>query len=190
MDFLSSPGAFWTWLVNIGAAEVARWFLVVLALAALRYSQRVRQKISEWLSVRRQTPSTNSDVPQGRITASQRVARRDEAWWLRRAVRRYLLRHNRWIRKHRFDDAWIQREVSRGHSCFVIMLLWFGFWVLALGLKEIFLISEGPLASSPKTAFGAALPMFAFELFWLRFSGRAGQLISYRNKVRIWRWWH
>jgi len=189
MDFLASPGAFWTWLVNIGATEVARWFLVVLALAALRYSQRARQKISKWLTTRNK-PETSSTISNGRMTAAKRIARRDDAWLLRRAVRRYLLRHNRWIRKHRFDSAWIQREVSRGHACFVIMVLWFGFWVLALGLKEVFLISEGPLASSPKTAFGAALPMYAFELLWLRFSGRAGQLINYRNKVRIWRWWH
>ncbi len=193
MDFLASPGAFLAWLVDIGAAEVARLFLVFLAVGAVRNWHVIRQKLAEHFSARhREQPAGAKATKPAKLlrTPAQRVEQRDSSGWLRRAAKRYRLWNNRWIRRYRFDEAWIQREVSRGHACFMIMLLWFGFWMLAMGLKEVFLLTEGPLSSSPRVALGAALPMYAFELAWLRFSGRAAQLIKYRNKVRIWRWWH
>lgn len=107
---------------------------------------------------------------------------------LRGFARRLDLRERRWIRKHRFDTVWIGREVSRGHASQIIFLLWFGLWIIAMGLKESFQITDAPLARSPGAAMMSAIPMYLFELAWLRYSGRAERLIKYRQKVRIWRW--
>ncbi|WP_144958485.1 hypothetical protein [Pseudomonas oryzihabitans] len=107
---------------------------------------------------------------------------------LRAFTRRLDLRKRRWIRKYRFDSVWIGREVSRGHTSQVIFLLWFGLWIIAMGLKETILVTDAPLASSPITAVLSALPMYFFEIAWIRHSGRAAELIKYRQKVRIWRW--
>ncbi|WP_447590170.1 hypothetical protein [Aquipseudomonas campi] len=193
MEFLSSPSAFWAWLVGIGAAEVARVFLYVLAYGALRNWRAIRQKITVGFQLWRQRSPVNArdEKPtKNYLSATQRIAQRENYGRLRRAFRLYKLHDNRWVRRYRFDETWINREVSRGHSCFLIMLIWFGFWITAIGLKEVFLLKEGPLSSAPSAVFMAAMPMYLFELAWLRYSGRAGQLISYRNKVKIWRWWH
>lgn len=193
MEFLSSPSAFWSWLVGIGAAEVAKGFLSVLAYGALRNWRAIRQKMTAWRQRWRQRSSENAGATKPSkktLKAAQRIERRDSRGLIRRALRRYRIRDCRWIRRYRFDETWINREANRGHTCFLIMLMWFGFWITAIGLKEVFLLKEGPLASAPSTAFMAAMPMYLFELAWLRFSGRAGRLITYRNKVRIWRWWH
>lgn len=193
MEFLSSPSAFWSWLVGIGAAEVAKGFLYVLAYGALRNWRAIRQKMTAWIQRWRQRSPVDAKTKETAkkfLTAAQRIDRRENYGPLRRALRRYKLRDCRWIRRYRFDETWINRESSRGHTCFLIMLMWFGFWITAIGLKEVFLLKEGPLASAPSTAFMAAMPMYLFELAWLRYSGRAGRLITYRNKVRIWRWWH
>lgn len=107
---------------------------------------------------------------------------------LRGFTRRLDLRKRVWIRKHRFDSVWIGREVSRGHTSQVIFLLWFGLWIIAMGLKESILVTDAPLASSPITAVLSALPMYFFEIAWIRHSGRAAELIKYRQNVRIWRW--
>lgn len=107
---------------------------------------------------------------------------------LRALTRRFELRERRWIRKYRFDSVWIDREVSRGHTSQIIFLLWFGLWIIAMGLKESFLITDAPLARSPIAAIVSAVPMYLFEIAWIRYSGRAAKLINYRQKVRIWRW--
>ena len=193
MDFLSSPGAFWAWLVELGVTEGIKYLLLVFLLATARtikaWIDRLRTRLSDLAARFSRRPRRVPKRPQ-LLIGQQRIAIRDARGWIRREFRRWKKKDAAWIRKYRFDEPWINREQSRGHTCFIIMLLWFGIWALALGLKELVYLPEGPLASSPAKAAIAGAPMYAFELAWLRFSGRAAQLINYRNKVRIWRWWH
>lgn len=108
---------------------------------------------------------------------------------LRRGARkRRLLR----IRDYRFDEAWINRQVSRGHTCAAIFVLWAGGFALTLGLADIVSYSSNgePLKSSMGTAMLASLPTYLAEIGWLYFSGRAGEVIDYRQKVKIWRFRH
>jgi len=197
MDFLSSPSAFWAWLVEL-AFELG--FTESIKYLALAFVLAMAGKIKAWFGRLRVRLSGLAARLSGRprrepkkpllLTGQQRIAIRDARGWFRREVRRWKKKDAVWIRKYRFDEPWINREQSRGHTCFIIMVLWLGIWVLALGLKEIVYLPEGPLAASPAKAAIAGAPMYAFELAWLRFSGRATQLLRYRNKVRIWRWWH
>jgi len=94
------------------------------------------------------------------------------------------------MRRYRFDTLWISREVSRGHTCQIIFFLWFGLWLLAFGMRESFLLNDTPLSGAPGLAIVSALPMYIFEIAWLCYSGRADELIKYRQRVQIWRWWH
>jgi len=109
---------------------------------------------------------------------------------IRSYFRRRRLRELRWIRSERFDEMSIQRNVSRGHACAIIFVIWFGLWVVAMGMRESFILSDAPLAKSPGITLMAALPMYAFEIAWLYFSLSSGKLINYRNRVKIWRWWY
>ncbi|MFK4075216.1 hypothetical protein ACI2KX_16030 [Ectopseudomonas khazarica] len=118
--------------------------------------------------------------------------------WLRQhrpgAIRRFFRGRKRkdllWIRANRFDEMSIQRNVSRGHTCSIIFLLWFGLWIMALGMRESFLVSEAPLSKQPGVTIAAATPMYLFEIAWLYYSLTADKLIAYRKRVKIWRWWH
>lgn len=107
---------------------------------------------------------------------------------LRQINKRLDMRKCRWIRKYRFDTVWIDREVSRAHTSQIICLLWFGLWIIAMGLKETFLVTNTTLAKSPATALISALPLYFFEIAWMWHASRASELIKYRQKVRIWRW--
>ncbi len=104
--------------------------------------------------------------------------------WARGSEKRNLL----WLRRYRFDTAWIGREVSRGHTCQILFLLWFGLWVIAMGLRETFNVTGTPLAKSPGSAILSALPMYAFEICWIYYSGRAAKLIKHRQKIKAWRY--
>ena len=110
--------------------------------------------------------------------------------WLRGIYKVSKLKNRRWMRRYRFDTLWISREVSRGHTCQIIFLLWFGLWLLAFGMRESFLLNDTPLSGAPGLAIVSALPMYIFEIAWLCYSGRADELIKYRQRVQIWRWWH
>ncbi len=114
--------------------------------------------------------------------------RRKRRGMLRRFFRKFGLQERNWIRAHRFDPAWIQRESGRGHAFLVIFIVYFGLWVLALGLKEVLILSNAPLSQSPELIFVSALPMYGFEIAWLVYGGRASRLLVYRRKARIWRW--
>ena len=105
-----------------------------------------------------------------------------------RGLSRYLeLRELKWLRTYRFDTVWIDREVSCAHTSLIIFVLWFGLWIIAMGMKEALFIAEGPLIRSPGVAVAAALPMYLFEVFWIRHSGRAAKLIKHRQRIRAWR---
>ncbi|RAU40164.1 hypothetical protein [Pseudomonas sp. RIT411] len=108
-------------------------------------------------------------------------------WGIRAIARGFARRELMWTRKHRRDEVWISREVSRGHASLIIFLLWFGFWAIAVGMKESLYLTKGPLITSPMVTIVIALPMYLFEVLWIRHSGRAAKIIKYR-KVRIWRW--
>ncbi|MCY1306364.1 hypothetical protein D3C80_1744070 [compost metagenome] len=109
---------------------------------------------------------------------------------MRRFFRGFRHREQKWVRDNRFDTTWIEREVSRGHTYLVIFIIWFGLWLVALGLRKTFTLSDAPLDESPGLTILIALPMYAFEIGWLYCSLRADKLIRYRKRVRIWRWWH
>lgn len=113
---------------------------------------------------------------------------RQKQWGVRAIARGFARRELVWIRKHRRDEAWISREVSRGHASLIIFLLWFGFWAIAVGMKESLYLTKGPLITSPVVTIVIALPMYLFEVLWIRHSGHAAKLIKYRQMVRIWRW--
>lgn len=193
MDFLSSPAAFWAWLVELGVTEGIKYLLLVFLLAMSRtikaWIDRLRVHLSNLAARFSRRPRREPEAPP-LLTGQQRIAIRNARGWPGREVRRWKRNDAEWVRKYRFDQLWINREQSRGHACFIIMVLCFGIWVLLMGLKELVYLPEGPLISSPVKAAAAAAPMYVFELLWLRYSGRAAQLIKYRNKVRIWRWWH
>jgi hypothetical protein len=102
--------------------------------------------------------------------------------------RKLKLSEFRFLRRYRFDTVWISREVSRGHTCQLIFVLWFGLWLIAIGLKDVFFISsEATLGKSPSTIITSATPMYIFEVGWLYYSGRAARLIQHRQKIKAWR---
>lgn len=157
------------WLWENAAAGIWSTFCVWAIVRLLRKAHWIAQRL---------VTATPSFVRQIKLRRPR---------WLRALFRRLRLRKHRWIRKHRFDTAWIGREVSRGHTCQIVFLLWFGLWIIAMGLRDSFVISEVPLARTPGIAMLVACPMYVFEIAWLRYSGRAEELINYRQKVKIWR---
>lgn len=96
------------------------------------------------------------------------------------------------IRRYRFDLAWLQRSVSRGHLCAAIFILWYGGWALAVGLTEVLVYSSSgePLMNSPWTVMLWSTPVYLAEVGWIYFSDRASEVIKYRQKVKIWRFRH
>lgn len=106
-----------------------------------------------------------------------------------RLRRKLKLTELRFLRRYRFDTAWIGREVSRGHTCQLIFLLWFGLWLMAAGLKDIFVISHEPFGKSPVVMVLTASPMYVFELLWIYYSGRSERIIQHRQKIKAWRFW-
>lgn len=161
------------------------WWLLITALAAL-WGAFCVWAITKLIRKVRALP-TNISKKREEKERSGRVRR---AGFVRGFFRWLSRRDLFWTRRYRFDTLWIQRESNRGHACLVIFAIYFGLWVMAVGLKEVFIIDKVPLAESPSMVFFSATPMYLFEIAWLRYSGRAAQLISYRQKVRIWRWWH
>ncbi len=157
------------WLVETAANAIWGAFCVWVVIWLIRR----RKLVSVWLA---------------KAFAPKPQARHKRRSLLRRFFRRSSLRDRHWTRSHRFDTAWIHREAGRGHACLVIFTIYFGLWILAIGLKEVFILSNAPLSQSPGLIVISALPMYGFEVAWLVYGGRASQLISYRQKVHIWRW--
>ena len=105
------------------------------------------------------------------------------ATWLLRRVNKVLRAlYTRWS-----NTGWIDGGVSRGHTALIIVVRGFGLWISAMGMKEALFRAEGPLIRSPGVAVAAALPMYLFEVFWIRHSGRAAKLIKHRQRIRAWR---
>lgn len=158
------------------------WWLLITAAGALWGALCV------WAAVKliRKIRSVPNWFRKNRST----TASTKKAGLLRRYFRKRRRNHLLWIREHRFDTAWLQREISRGHANLLIFIIWFGLWVMAMGLRETFLLTTSPLAKFPILTISAALPMYVFEFAWIIYSGRADHLINYRNRVKIWRWWH
>lgn len=105
-------------------------------------------------------------------------------------VRGIRLRELKFLRTYQFDEAWINREVSRGHTSQIIFLLWFGFWIMAAGLKNVVTVSGAPLSASPIAMLLGACPMYVFEVLWIYHSSAAAKIIRHRQKVKIWRYRH
>lgn len=160
------------WLWDNAASGIWSTFCVWAIVRLLRKAQW----IAKWLT--------------NRAPAFLRRVRLKRSNWIRNSFRHLKLRNLRWIRKHRFDTAWIGREVSRGHTSQILFLLWLGLWVLAMGLRDSFIFSDVPLARTPGAAVLVACPMYLFEIAWIRYSGRAEEIIKYRQSVKIWRFRH
>lgn len=106
------------------------------------------------------------------------------------SLRWVLRRENNLLRTYRFDTVWINREVVKGQASLIIFLLWFGFWMLAVGLKELVVVADGPLSQSPVAVLITSSPMYFFEFMWIFHASRAAKVIKYRQKVKIWRFRH
>ncbi|ONN70650.1 hypothetical protein [Pseudomonas oryzihabitans] len=158
----SSPN--WLWEEPIKGI----WTLIVCGIASFIARRLWRFALALGANVRQRTFAGNAGI--------------------RGIFRALALRDLRWLRRHRLDEVWISREVSRGHTSQLIFILWFGLWLLAMGMKESLFVSAGSLIKAPEVAILAVLPMYFFEIAWIRSSGRAAKLINYRKKVRIWRW--
>lgn len=101
-------------------------------------------------------------------------------------ARKKKLQNLKLFRIRRLDTAWINREVSRGHSCQIIFFLWFGLWILSIGIKDMFMLTpELPLAKSPHLIWISSGPIYIFEIMWIFYSGRAARLLENRQKIRI-----
>lgn len=94
------------------------------------------------------------------------------------------------LRARRFDETWLNREVSRSHLCITLFVLWFGGWLLAMGLREVVLVNDLPLSKSSTSAIVSAFPMYLFEMGWIWFSSRSSDVIRYRSRVKAWRFNH
>lgn len=107
---------------------------------------------------------------------------------LRRLARGVRRRHLLKMRRYRFDLAWIQREVSRGHVSLTLCVLWVGMWVLAMGLMDILNYTGEPLRRTSTAALFTVLPAYFFEIDWIIHSGNAAQVIKHRQEKRVWRY--
>ncbi|WP_314408915.1 hypothetical protein [Pseudomonas kuykendallii] len=94
------------------------------------------------------------------------------------------------LRARRFDETWLNREVSRSHLCIMLFVLWFGGWLLAMGLREVVWVNDIPLSKSSTLAIASAFPMYLFEIGWIWFSSRSSDVIRYRSRVKAWRFNH
>lgn len=157
------------------------WWLLITAAGALWGAFCVWAALK---LIRKARSTPNWFKRSGQVTATT-----NKTGWLGRYFRGRRRSHLIWIRRYRFDTVWIQREVSRGHANLLIFTIWFGLWVMAMGLREVFHLSSAPLSQTPTVTIVAALPMYAFEIAWITYSGRADHLIKYRSRVKIWRWW-
>lgn len=92
------------------------------------------------------------------------------------------------LRKRRFDLAWIQRQVSRAHVCFMLCILWLGIWVLAMGLMDVLNYTGEPLRRTSTAALLTVFPAYLFEAMWIIYSGSVSQVISHRQTKKIWRY--
>jgi hypothetical protein len=102
-------------------------------------------------------------------------------------LRKLKLKDIRQIRRFRFNDMWIAREVSRGNAALILFGLSSGFWLMALGLKEQMVVSGQLLSTDATTVLISAFPAYVFEVMWLYRSSRANRLIDYRQKSKLWR---
>lgn len=102
-------------------------------------------------------------------------------------LRKLKLKDLRQIRRFRFDDMWVAREISRGNTALVLFGVSAGFWLMALGLKEVIMISGEHLSTDSATVFISAFPAYVFEIIWLYRSTRANRVVDYRQKAKVWR---
>jgi hypothetical protein len=102
-------------------------------------------------------------------------------------LRKLKLKDLRQIRRFRFDDMWIAREIGRGNTALVLFGVSAGFWLMALGLKEVMVISGERLSTDSATVFISAFPAYVFEIIWLYRSTRANRVVDYRQKAKVWR---
>lgn len=106
---------------------------------------------------------------------------------IRRLAKWLKLRELKLVRKYRLDLAWIGRETIRGYAYLTIMIVLFGLWITAIGMREALGLADA-LQGSSTIALILATPLYAFEIHWIICSTRVSKLIKYRQKVRIWRW--
>ncbi|WP_172612058.1 hypothetical protein [Pseudomonas graminis] len=160
----NSLTALLAWLWENGAAGI--WGGVCL-LVITRGSKKLRDLIAKLpTAIRTRSRKQNSPVAY---------------------LRKLKLNDLRQIRRFRFNDMWIAREISRGNTALVLFGVSAGFWLMALGLKEVMVISGERLASDSTTVFISAFPAYIFEMIWLYRSTRANRIVDYRQKVKIWR---
>lgn len=153
-------------------------------VAGLAFAYKTIPRLALWI-VRRANRSCQQRARYCQLPHCDNLSKKG---WAKSFIRGIARRESEWIRAHRFDQVWINREVSRAHTALSIFVTWTGLWLIALGMKESLFSPEGTLVKSPVLTLLAALPVFFFEFHWLRCSSRASRIISYRRKVHIWRW--
>lgn len=104
-----------------------------------------------------------------------------------RACKKWRLKR---LRARRFDLAWINRETGRGHICIALMVLWFGVWLFAIGLKESLKYTADTGGLTSGQILIGVLPTYVFEIGWIWFSSSSGRVIKHRQKIRVWRFGH